>query len=204
LFQTDRLRIRSNDQFVPAFLSYSQLFSGKQYEAFSKLCSGENPQRNYLTLYNVLITNTKYFGRYSMFLWLECLARLTGLNILPDRLDWQNANNCLNGLLLAFHKPEVDHIDKYACAVVDDYLKQMIWALQERNPERRTDIWNVETTLCAYYKYRHGKRFVGYYIKRQKEEIDKMMAAVPKGVCWDVLYDFREEYFSTDTLKQFS
>ena len=29
----------------------------------------------------------------------------------------------------------------------------------------------------------------------ESEEENKMAAAVPSGVCWDVLYDFRREYF---------
>ena len=196
LFQTDRLRIRSNNQFVVAFQSYRNLFrKNPQMMFFDKLCVSADPQINYVYLYDILIKNVTYFGRYSMFLWLECLQRLTGLNISPTGIDWPNANNCLNGLLLAFHKPERETIDKYECIVVDGYLKQLIYALQQRHPENHTDVWNVETTLCAYYKYRHGKRFIGYYIQRQQEEIDKMAANAQTGVCWDVLYDFRKECF---------
>jgi hypothetical protein len=189
------LRIRSNDQFVPAFESYRDIFLKGQYPLFQLLCSSGNPQLNYEVLYQTLIKQTKYFGRYSMFLWLECLQRLTGLDIIPTRIDWPQANNCLNGLLLAFHRPERETIDKYECVVIDELLQQLIYALQQRHPENHTDIWNVETTLCAYYKYRHGKRYVGYYVDRQLEEINKMAANVPSGVCWDVLYDFRREYF---------
>ena len=130
-----------------------------------------------------------------MFLWLECLQRLTDLPIIPTRIDWQNANNCLNGLLLGNNRPEVDKVDNYGCIFADTLLQQTIQKLQQRHPENHTDIWNVETTLCAYYKYHHGKRYIGYYVDRQLEEINKMAAAVPSGVCWDVLYDFRREYF---------
>jgi hypothetical protein len=194
LFQTDRLRIRSNDQFVSAFESYRDAFKKGQYKIFASLCDSSDKKRNYDILYRCLV-QTKYFGRYSMFLWLECLQRLTDLPIIPTRIDWQNANNCLNGLLLAFHKPEISTISKPGCVIIDFMLQNLISALQRRHPENHTDIWNVETTLCAYYKYCHGKRYIGYYVDRQLDEINKMAAAVPSGVCWDVLYDFRREYF---------
>ena len=194
LFQTDRLRIRSNNQFVPAFESYRDAFKKGQYKIFASLCDSSDKKRNYDILYRCLV-QTKYFGRYSMFLWLECLQRLTDLPIIPTRIDWQNANNCLNGLLLGNNRPEVDKVDNYGCIFADTLLQQTIQKLQQRHPENHTDIWNVETTLCAYYKYHHGKRYIGYYVDRQLEEINKMAAAVPSGVCWDVLYDFRREYF---------
>ena len=195
LFQTDRLRIRSNDQFVPAFESYRDIFLKGQYPLFQLLCSSGNPQLNYEVLYQTLIKQTKYFGRYSMFLWLECLQRLTGLDIIPTGIDWPNALNCFNGLCYYKNASEVTAVDKYFCAIGDKWLQEAIQQLQQRHPERHSDIWNVETTLCAYYKYRHGKRYVGYYVDRQLEEINKMANNVPSGVCWDVLYDFRREYF---------
>ncbi len=48
-----------------------------------------------------------------------------------------------------------------------------------------------------------GKRFVGYYITRQYEEIKKMEKLVPDGVDWSVLWDFRRETFKKHFLKEY-
>jgi hypothetical protein len=79
--------------------------------------------------------------------------------------------------------------------VADYFLRDTIQQIKEQYPTYRTDIWNVETTLCAYYKYLHGKRYVGFYRDRQMDEINIMeINTRGSGVCWDVLHDFRKEY----------
>ena len=64
------------------------------------------------------------------------------------------------------------------------------------------NIWNVETTLCAFKKYNLKKRYVGFYIERQRKEIDKMQHLVTDGVDWSVLWQFRQENYDTKWLKE--
>ena len=65
------------------------------------------------------------------------------------------------------------------------------------------NIFQVETTLCAYKKYRYGKRYVGYYIDRLFNEIKQMETDIPEGVAWEVLWDFRRETFDKKYLKEY-
>ena len=65
------------------------------------------------------------------------------------------------------------------------------------------NIWNVETTLCAYKKYKLGKRYIGYYIERQKKEILKIQDLVKTGVDWSVLWDFRNENYEKKWLTEY-
>lgn len=58
-----------------------------------------------------------------------------------------------------------------------------------------TTYWSFETTLCAYKKYRKGKRYIGYYLDRQYEEIQKAQKLAKYGVDWNVLYQFRLETY---------
>jgi hypothetical protein len=200
LFQTDRLRIRSNDQFIPAFVSYRELCVERQSSFMSQYVHDKLPQVSYDTMYTILLENVKYFGRYSMFLWLECMHRLTGIPIQPTKLNWKEANNCLNGLLYANMGlttlcTEVKKPIDYECKIADSLLISTMQQIRDIHPTYRTDIWNVETTLCAYYKYLHGKRYVGFYRDRQMDEINIMETNTRgSGVCWDVLHDFRKEY----------
>jgi hypothetical protein len=194
LFQTDRMRIRSNNQFIPAFVSYRALVGECQSRTLHRFVYGGLPQKSYDTMYKILLKNVKYFGRYSMFLWLECIQRLTGIAIQPTEIDWKNANNCLNGLLLSHDLHEVDWCDLSTAQLANKLLSDTIDILRITYPKYHTDVWNVETTLCAYYKYLHGKRYIGFYRDRQLNEINTMAKNVSSGVCWDVLYDFRNEY----------
>jgi hypothetical protein len=57
-------------------------------------------------------------------------------------------------------------------------------------------VWQTETVLCAYRKYYRGKRYLGYYVDRQALEIAKMQDHTRNGVCWDVLWQFRDETYS--------
>ena len=67
---------------------------------------------------------------------------------------------------------------------------------------QHTNIWNIETTLCAFKKFKKGKRYVGYYIDRQRKEIEKMQDLVSDGVNWNVLLDFRNETYDKQWLKE--
>jgi hypothetical protein len=196
LFQTDRLRIRSNDQFIPAFVSYRDFLQGKSQQNVMEYLAWDKTDKtsNYDVMYHLLLAEIKYFGRYSMFLWLECLHRLTGIPIQPTGIDWKNANNCLNGLLLANNCPEIDKPTAQDCTMADVLLNETMAEIVYAYPKYYTDIWSIETTLCAYYKYMHGKRFIGYYRDRQMDEINIMESRITSGVCWDVLHDFRKEY----------
>jgi hypothetical protein len=65
--------------------------------------------------------------------------------------------------------------------------------------------------LCAYRKYCRtreglagvtGKRWVGFYLDRQADEITKMEAHVPNGVCWKVLWQYRKETYDKEFLAE--
>mgnify|MGYP003681836808 FL=1 len=57
--------------------------------------------------------------------------------------------------------------------------------------------------MCAFKKYKkNNKRWVGYYIERQKKDIVKMQNAVNRGVNWNVLWDYRKEYFPHKMLSE--
>ena len=43
---------------------------------------------------------------------------------------------------------------------------------------------------------------MGYYIDRQRKEIEKMQDLVSDGVNWNVLWDFRNETYDKQWLKE--
>lgn len=190
LFQTDRLRIKSNDQFVECFISYKSLVRNNQKNYFRS--------RTWQEIYKK-IEQIKYFGRFSLFNYLDVLNQITDVNLKPTYLNMIEAESCRNGLAYAIGR--TDLVDKKITSKDALYLhNEFIKVLKEN----QGDIFQIETTLCAYKKYRNGKRFVGYYIERMRKEIIDMQSKITQGVYWNVLWEFRSETFTRNYLNEYN
>lgn len=181
IFQTDRQRIKSNNQFVDCFKSYKALVKNSQQNYFRS--------KNWQEMYKKMEA-IKYFGRFSLFNYLDVLNNITDINHKPTYLNMLEAESCRNGLAYAIDR--IDLVDKKitkndAILLHNSFIDFL----------RKYDgnVFQIETTLCAYKKYRRGSRYVGYYIDRMYGEIKKMESSVTNGVYWNVLWQFREETF---------
>jgi hypothetical protein len=182
IFQTDRLRIKTTNQFVPTFLSYKKFIGeGTQQERFYKLKT-PSVVNNYRNAYKEVGT-IRNVGRFTLFIYLEMLNLLTDFKCVPDTIDWKYADNCRKGMELAMGYEYNDLFDR---------------DIKNLSKKLKSNIFAVETVLCAYYKYHKGQRYVGYYKERQLKEINKMAANVPDGVYWNALYQFRKEVYGHD------
>lgn len=188
VFQTDRLRIKTTNQFVPSFESYKKFIGeGSQAEKFYTLKTPYSDM-TYNNAYSA-VQGIRNIGRFTTFIYLEMLNTLTDFNCVPDRIDWAYADNCRKGLCKAIG---VEDNSNYA--MLDKAMNKIITTLVKKKC-LLSNIYNVETTLCAYEKHTKGQRYVGYYLERQRKEFDKMSISVTKGVCWDVLYQFENETY---------
>lgn len=190
VFTTDRLRVKTSNQFVPTFESYKKFIGDRtQQQKFSEFRTPFEQQTWREAEKGVM--QVRNVGRFTSFIYLEMVNVLTDFKCYPKSIDWDNADNCRQGLLYAYGYPT----DKnYA----HDYqLDKLLWSLQDKLKKgcRHTNIFNIETTLCAFKKHVHGKRHVGYYIERQEKEIVKMEENVKTGVSWKPLWDFRNETY---------
>lgn len=205
LFQTDRLRVKTQNKFVETFESYKNLIGDTTQENYFLSLKQPTPQMTYDNCYEDLI-GIKNFGRFTMFIYLEMINVLTGYDLEPTHLDLKNAESCRNGLVYHLGHNELDtHGTKKRLTPKQiNYLQYHFKKLKQQIGTldiQHTNIWNIETTLCAFKKYNKGKRYVGYYIDRQKSEILKMQQAVSSGVDWDVLWEFRNETYEKRWLK---
>jgi len=205
IFQTDRARVRSNNEFVNCFRSYKQLVGDNQQAYFAKLQSN-NPVETYVNAYKKL-ANIHYFGRFTMFIYLELVSVLTDTLMIPNSLNLTEAESCRNGLALALGRKDLfTHFQDKEITKADYHeLERGLVRLQERvseMPIRHRNLFNIETTLCAYKKVKLGKRYVGYYIERMRQEIEARKKNVPVGVDWSVLYDFRSATYAKKFLKE--
>ena len=128
----------------------------------------------------------------------------------PTGLDLKHSTSSRNGLCYALGKDEfITH--RYDKTSKKKLSKGVFNALAKGFDNLYSDIlktrandtiWNIETTLCAYKKYKKNKRWIGYYIERQRKEIARMEKNITEGVDWSVLWDFRKEYFDKKWLKE--
>lgn len=205
LFQTDRLRVKTTDKFVETFVSYKNLIGSTTQNNYFRSLKQPTAQMTYDNCYKDL-SQIKNFGRFTMFIYLEMVNVLTGYKLEPTYLDLKNAESCRNGLVyhLGHYELDTHKKNKKLTQKQINYLqykfKELKNQIQLLNIDHK-NIWNIETTLCAYKKYNKGKRYVGYYIERQKNEILKMQNNVSNGVDWNVLWDFRNETYEKKWLK---
>jgi len=205
IFQTDRLRVKSNNQFIKAFISYRDMVGGSQSTYFRSLVQ-PTPD---LTYDNVMKNTGKFytFGRFTQFIYLEMLNVLTGLPLEPTTLKLKDAESCRNGLVYAYGLDEYDTHgkDKKLTPTQLNHLQGLFLEvkdkIQDLNIEHK-NIWNIETTLCAYKKHRLGKRYVGYYIERNRLELEKMSSTITEGINWRPLWEFRKERYDKKWLKE--
>jgi len=205
LFQTDRAKVKNFDKLVPMFRSYKKLIAGAQAKAFNKLITPD-VYETYDNMYS-FCNNVYYIGRFSLFLYLESIQRLTNFPMQPSGLDLPNASSCTYGLCYAVGLDAWDKDKKQFDT--SDYrhfqreLSKIHKELTEEHKELPINYWNIETSLCAYKKLYRKKRYLGYYIDRLMDEIIVMQNNVKEGVSWKVLWDFRREYFHKSHLGEF-
>lgn len=206
LFQTDRLRVKTQNKFVETFVSYSNLLNGMSQNDFFQSLKQPTKQMTYDNCYKKL-SEIKNFGRFTMFIYLEMINVLTKYELEPTHLDLKNAESCRNGLVYHLGHYELD-THKNKKKLQPKHIKYLQYKFKELHSQikllniEHKNIWNIETTLCAYKKYNKGKRYIGYYIDRQRQEIQKMEANVKNGVDWSVLWDFRKENYEKKWLKE--
>lgn len=191
IFQTDRLRIKTSNEFIPSFVSYKNLTKGNQQEYFNKA-------KNWEQCYD-RITSIKNFGRFSAFNYLDILNQITDTKYSPAYLNMIEAESCRKGLCYAIGKEDLveKKLTKETANLLHNKFIEFLNTYQG-------NVYQIETTLCAYKKYRHKQRYVGYYIERMKKEIEKLQISFASGIAWETLWQFRAEQFDKKFLTEFN
>lgn len=207
IFESDRLWVKIKTRFIDMLINYKSLTHGNDGDFFDSLCNG-SPEQNYEYIYNYLEKTLYFFGRYSLFMYLETIYNLTDLPIWATGLNLKEALSSRNGLCFllgldnwvrhkSVHRENLNH-EQYL--YLQDRLKELFELVINKYPAIPTTYWNLETSLCAYKKLFFQTRYVGYYIDRQMEELIKMQKAAPIGADWNLLWRFRREYFNHKVL----
>ena len=201
VFESDRLKVKNFDEFPKMFECYKEYTKDGQLKTFLKLRQGGDSE-TYDKIYSDVMQKLYYFGRYSIFMYLETIYNLTKFPIMATGLNLREARTSRNGLCYAIGKDDwvQAKLSKRQFEYLQLELKKLYTEILSEYPEVPTTYWNLETSLCAYYKLFRAKRYVGYYIDRQMQEIEKMQNLIPNGANWDLLWKFRREHFDVLSL----
>jgi hypothetical protein len=198
-YNTDRKYEKGH--FVEMFESYLAEMGGRQIptcqeEFFTRLIGG-NPVENFRAVTKAL-TKLLRFGRYSVYIYTECLARCMGLPLEADTMFLKEASSPRAGLAIVLDQPELATGPlsaqewEWLIASGEDLLNE----IKREYPNIGMDHWFMESCLCAYkgfYRKTRG-RYLPYYLDRMADEITQMeTTASTSGVDWRVLWQFRKE-----------
>lgn len=208
-YNTDRKYEKGH--FVEMFRSYRQVIGGQtpssQSEFFERHFTG-TPFVNFHALWKSLNTLVR-FGRYSLFIYTECLARCMGIPIDTNTLFLKESDSPRAGLAYVLDKPEYakGKLTIETWTYFETEVQRLIAEVNREYPSIRMDYWFMESCLCAYKGlFRETKgRYIGYYIDRMAGEILEMSEEpITSGIEWTVLWQFRKESFPWEYLGEYA
>lgn len=198
-YNTDRKYEKGH--FAEMFESYRDLIGAQtptaQEEFFIKLLHKDDPVGNFHRVTEQL-RRLWHFGRYSVYIYTECLHRCMGMPMKADTIFLKEADSPRAGLCYVLSK------SNWAKASLDkeqwNYLVReadvLMQEIQREHPGLGMDSWFMESCLCAYKGFfRPTKgRYLPYYLDRMYDEITQMEGElITNGVEWNVLKQFRRE-----------
>lgn len=192
-----------NKGHLPDMFASYQKFIGDatQQERLESFYKG-SPSDNFDSLWETLKTNLYKFGRYSTWFYMQHLKQTADVNINPTSLmlnDYSGSRSHRNGLLFALGRDdEVNKkLTKEQYVDLEKAAMDILLETKDRIPKlaNKVDYFNMETCLCSYKKiFRESRsRYLGYYLDRQSEEIQKAASDGWYGIEWDVLWQSRTE-----------
>jgi hypothetical protein len=113
--------------------------------------------------------------------------------------DFAGSRSHRNGLHLALGQDDKYDVKLTAaeCADLESHAKEILEETRSRFPELsdQIDFFTMETCLCSFRKIfrNHHTRFLGYYLARQKQEIEQAERDNWSGIEWNVLWQARKE-----------
>jgi hypothetical protein len=188
------------------FVSYKEFVGERsQLEALTENFVGD-PVKDFYTLWDT-VNGLHKFGRYTSWFYIQALKQTCGIPVDVDSLwlhDYSGSKSHRNGLCYAVGKPEwVDSkqnrvkLDNKQIDFLEGKGREMLEETKRLYPHvaDRADFFAMETSLCSFKKlYRRSRgRYLGYYLDRQAEEIDKVAADKWDGIDWQPLWDSRNE-----------
>jgi len=190
-YQKDKLKQR---KFLPETVeSYKAVVGRSQTEFFDDLLSG-SPSENFNTLWNEFYKPIRHFGRFSVWNFAQMLKSVAGYDIEPDKFFFGDggAKSITKGARFLFGDVTNAELETRTFRLMEDIRKSV-----------PIDAFKMETELCRYHKYfrTNQSRYIGYYLDRQKEDIESLKMQGWNGIHWQLLDDSRESMLDPALLR---
>lgn len=193
-YQTDT---KYNKGHLPKMFESYQQNIGKelQYKFFENLY-GDNEEQNFDNIWGHVNDNFFKFGRYTTWFYMQSLNMCCNVPMRPSSLmlsDYEGSRSHRNGLCLALGKE--DWVDNKLTAKEYGSLEGEAKEILESIDHPDANYFTMETCLCSFKKIFREKngRYLGYYLDRQSEEIQKVEQDGWSGIAWYVLWQARDE-----------
>jgi hypothetical protein len=184
------------------FESYQKFIGNRSQREVLESYYGDNEHQSFDNLWGAIKNGLHKFGRYSTWFYLQHLHHTADISISPTSLmldDYSGSRSHRNGLHLA-----IGQDDKYDSKLtrgeyedLERCAQDILIEMKIRFPELRDEInfFTMETCLCSFKKIfrEHHGRYLGYYLDRQSEEIQKAEKDGWHGIDWNVLWQSRNE-----------
>ena len=195
------------------FVSYRDYVGERtQREALTENFVGD-PVKDFYTLWDRVNTFHK-FGRYSSWFYIQALKQTCDIPVDVDSLwfhDYSGSKSHRNGMCYAVGKDDwVDSkknrvkLDATQIDFLEAKGREILQEVKLRYPHvaDKADFFAMETCLCSFKKlFRRSRgRYLGYYLDRQAEEINKVAADKWDGIDWQPLWDARNETIDSEWL----
>jgi hypothetical protein len=183
------------------FESYKEWVGDKtQHERFSEYLT-DDANQTFQNLWEQ-VNGWHKFGRYTSWFYLQTLKQCAKVNLDVDNLwlhDYSGSRSHRNGLCYAVGEDEWvnQRLNKDQLSMLNSRAAVMLDEVKKRFPNvaDKADYFAMETCLCSFkklFRVRNG-RYLGYYIDRQAEEIQKVEGDNWFGIDWQPLWDARRE-----------
>lgn len=202
-FDTDRRYFRT--KFIDSARCYNKLIgTGSQDEMFQKLLSAGSPERNFDRAWDFVSKKYDYFGRLSVFSYLEYL-NVMGRELEPPGLfleDIDGSKSHRNGLCKVLGRDDLDWHESNRLGFDGSYTpelmewlnaeaKELLAEARRRMAQARyigqVNNFTLESALCAYKSwYRLNRRYPNCYNDMLRERILKMESLWgPQPLFWE-------------------
>lgn len=181
-YQKDKLKQR---KFLPETIeSYKNVVGKSQTEYFNDIFTN-NAHDNFIKLWDEFYKPIKHFGRFSVWNFAQMLKSVAKFKIEPNTFFFGtgNAKSITKGAKYLFGDIPASQLETKTFSLMKN--------INESVP---VDAYKMETELCRFHKYYRTResRYIGYYLDRQKEDIESLKRMGWNGIHWKLLDDSRE------------
>lgn len=193
LFQSDRKYVKMNDMFVPALEDFLNKGVFEYLDRQEKINVEEFVR---------VISNVRYFGRFSSFLFLDCYDCLFDKTSYNNKLNWYEGSTVTSGMFNVLGEDDKanlwdrEHKLKLDLDLFNSYADELLDKVSLGK-----DLATLQSNLCAYRKLFKQSRYIGYYTDRVLEECNIVFRNYPEYKSdYDLLLEARRQTVSNEYL----